>query len=204
MMSTEFLITSLVVVLLPGTGVLYTVSVGLSRGFVASAWAAVGCTLGIVPHMLAAIFGLAAVLHASAVVFQAFKIVGVLYLLYLAVGIWRDRSGFKVDTEQAAGAHRACLFRGFLINILNPKLSVFFLAFLPQFIDPVSATPLPDMLMLSAVFMAMTLAVFVVYGGIAHNFRRWIVDSAAVQQWLRVGFASAFAALAVRLAVSDR
>ena len=97
MPSTEFLITSLVVVLLPGTGVLYTVSVGLSRGFTPSVWAATGCTAGIVPHLLAAIFGLAAVLHASAVVFQGFKLVGVLYLLYLAVGIWRDESGFKVD-----------------------------------------------------------------------------------------------------------
>jgi len=205
MITVDFLITSLVVVLIPGTGVVFTVSTGLVHGTRASVHAALGCTAGIVPHLLAAVLGLAAVLHASAVAFQMLKLAGVLYLLYLAYATWRDTAAFVVD---AAGAHPAGAWRliakAFLLNILNPKLSIFFLAFLPQFIAPDAAAPLRQMLLLSAVFMAMTFAVFVVYGVLANAFRRGVIESPRVQAWLRRSFAAAFAGLGVNLALSER
>lgn len=206
MISFEFVLTSLVVVLVPGTGVIYTVSTALLRGRRASIFASLGCTLGILPHLAATILGLAAVLHASALAFQILRFAGAFYLLYMAVVTWRDRAAaFTVDANQASagmsgGAH---VLRAFLLNILNPKLTIFFLAYLPQFVDPVSGQPLVQLLILSAAFMAMTFGVFVVYGLVAHGFRRHVIGSLRLRECLRVGFSAAFAVLGARLALSD-
>jgi threonine/homoserine/homoserine lactone efflux protein len=204
MITIEFLVTSLIVVLIPGTGVVYTVSTGLTQGRRASVFAALGCTAGIVPHLLATVLGLAAVMHTSALAFQVLKFAGVAYLFYLAVATWRDKAAFVVDGSVARVSAAGLVVKAFLLNILNPKLTIFFLAFLPQFVDPAAASPLLQLLLLSAVFMAMTFAVFVVYGWVAHAFRRYVIDSPHVQQGLRVGFAAAFAALGARLAASER
>jgi threonine/homoserine/homoserine lactone efflux protein len=204
MFTAEFLITSLIVVLIPGTGVVFTVSTGLTQGRRASFFASLGCTLGIVPHLLATVLGLAAVMHTSAVAFQVLKFAGVAYLFYLAIATWRDRSAFVVDETQGATGAGALVVKAFLLNILNPKLTIFFLAFLPQFVEPNSSSPLLALLSLSAVFMAMTFAVFVVYGLLAHAFRRTVIDSPRVQAWLRRTFAGAFAGLGAQLALSDR
>jgi len=204
MITLEFLITSLIVVLIPGTGVVFTVSAGLVQGRRAGLFASLGCTLGIVPHLLATVLGLAAVMHTSALAFQLLKYAGVAYLLYLAVATLRDRSAFVV---QEGGARRSALgltVKAFLLNILNPKLTIFFLAFLPQFVDPAAASPLGQLLLLSGVFMAMTFGVFVVYGLLAHAFRRAVIDSPRVQNWLRRGFSAAFAGLGTQLAFSER
>ena len=204
MITPEFLVTSLIVVLIPGTGVLFTVSTGLVQGRAASVYAALGCTAGIVPHLLATVLGLAAVMHTSALAFQLLKYAGVAYLLYVAVATWRDRSAFAVDGGAARASALGLVAKAFLLNILNPKLTLFFLAFLPQFVDPAAGRPLPQLLVLSAVFMLMTFLVFVVYGFAAHAFRRKVIGSARVQRWLRYGFAAAFAGLGAKLAVSDR
>ncbi|MDI5985339.1 LysE family translocator [Halomonas sp. M4R5S39] len=204
MITLEFLLTSLVVVLIPGTGVVYTVSTGLTRGRRASIFAALGCTAGILPHLVATILGLAAVMHTSALAFQILKYAGVAYLLYLAFATWRDRSAFSVDGSMSKTSAIGLIGKAFLLNILNPKLTIFFLAFLPQFIDPASTRPLIDLHVLSLVFMAMTFVVFVIYGFLAYGFRQFVIESARVQSALRYGFASAFAALGARLAASER
>ncbi|HEM45587.1 MAG TPA: LysE family translocator [Alphaproteobacteria bacterium] len=204
MISPEFLITSLVVVLIPGTGVIYTVSTGLLHGRRAGIYASLGCTAGIVPHLTATILGLAAVMHTSALAFQALKYAGVAYLFYLAYATWRDRSAFSTDGGPSDTSARGLVIKAFLLNILNPKLTIFFLAFLPQFVEAGARGPLPQLLMLSAVFMAMTFIVFALYGFLAHAFRRRVMESAQVQRWLRYGFAAAFAGLGARLALSER
>jgi len=204
MITVEFLITSLVVVLIPGTGVVYTVSTGLVQGRRASVYAALGCTGGIVPHLLATVLGLAAVMHTSALAFQVLKYAGVAYLFYVAYSTWRDKSAFAVDGSLSKASAKGLVVKAFLINILNPKLTIFFLAFLPQFVEPSAGQPLLQLLLLSSVFMAMTFAVFVVYGFVAHAFRKLVIESARVQGWLRYTFAAAFAVLAARLAVSER
>ena len=204
MITLEFLITSLIVVLIPGTGVIYTVSTGIVQGCKASIYAALGCTAGIVPHLLATVLGLAAVMHASALAFQILKYAGVVYLFYVAWATWRDKSAFAVDGTLSTTSAAGLVLKAFLLNILNPKLTIFFLAFLPQFVEPGTDQPLLQLLILSAVFMAMTLAVFVVYGFVAHAFRRLVVDSARVQSWLRYGFAAAFAGLGAKLAMTEK
>ena len=203
-MSIEFLLTSLIVVLVPGTGVLYTVSTGLTQGRRASLYAAFGCTLGIVPHLLATVLGLAAILHTSALAFEMLRYAGVAYLLYVAYATWSDRSAFRVDGSAARVAPRTLITKALLLNILNPKLTIFFLAFLPQFIAPDARHPLAELLGLSAVFMLMTFVVFVIYGGAAHLFRERVIQSERVQNALRHGFAAAFAALGLRLALSEK
>lgn len=203
-MSIDFLLTSLVVVLIPGTGVIYTVSTGLFQGWRASITAAVGCTIGIVPHLLVSILGLAAVLHMSALAFQVLKFAGVAYLLYLAWGLWKDQGALTLSDPGSGRAHRRVALRGILINILNPKLSLFFLAFLPQFVSARSITPLSDMLFLSGVFMAMTLVIFILYGAAAHGVRRHVMNSPRVIRWLQRSFAGVFALLGARLAMAER
>jgi len=204
MISTEFLITSLIVVLIPGTGVVFTVSTGLLQGRRASIFAALGCTAGIVPHLLATVIGLAALMHTSAVAFQVLKYAGVAYLLYLAFLTWKDKSAFAVDGAASGVSARDLIVKAILLNILNPKLTIFFLAFLPQFVEPGTSSSLAQLLMLSSVFMAMTFAIFVLYGVLAHAFRRAVIESPRVQSWMRRGFAAAFAGLGAQLALSER
>jgi threonine/homoserine/homoserine lactone efflux protein len=204
MITIQFLITSLIVVLIPGTGVVFTVSTGLMQGRRASVFAALGCTAGIVPHLLATILGLAAVLHTSAVAFEALKIAGVAYLFYVACATWRDKTAFAVEKAASTSTATSLMVKAFLLNILNPKLTIFFLAFLPQFVEPNASSPVAQLLILSSIFMAMTLAVFVIYGFLAHAFRRAVIESPRVQSWLRRGFAAAFAGLGANLALSDR
>lgn len=203
-MSIEFLLTSLIVVASPGTGVLFTLAAGLSRGSRASVIAAFGCTLGIVPHMAAAIMGLAALLHTSAVAFQVLKYAGVAYLLYMAWATLRDHSAFSVDQESAPRSALRVIVSAVLINILNPKLSIFFLAFLPQFVDAAAPQPVARMVELSAVFMLLTFAVFAVYGLFAAAVRNHLVARPQVLTWMRRTFAGAFAALGAKLALADR
>jgi threonine/homoserine/homoserine lactone efflux protein len=200
--SAEFLLTTLVVVATPGTGVLYTLAAGLARGARASVVAAVGCTLGIVPHMLAAITGLAALLHTSALAFQVLKYLGVAYLLYMAWSTLREKGALAVSEEAAPVRARKVIVSGVLINILNPKLTLFFFAFLPQFVG--SGEGALRMVELSAVFMLVTFAVFAVYGVFAAAVRTHVIARPRVLLWMRRVFGGAFVALAGRLAVADR
>lgn len=204
-MTLDFLITSLIVVVSPGTGVLYTLATGLARGSRASIVAAFGCTLGIVPHMAAAVFGLAALLHTSALAFQTLKYLGVAYLLYMAWSVWRERGALSVDPKNAPQqTPRQVIVHAILINILNPKLSIFFFAFLPQFVSAEESQPLAHMLGLSGVFMLLTFVVFVGYGLFAASVRSHVLSRPAVLTWMRRSFAAAFAGLGAKLAFAER
>jgi threonine/homoserine/homoserine lactone efflux protein len=204
LVSIEFLVTSLIVIASPGTGVLYTLAAALGRGSRASVVAAFGCTLGIVPHMAAAIMGLAALLHTSALAFQTLKYLGVAYLLYMAWNALRERGALRVDPEVGARSAIQVTITAILINILNPKLSIFFLAFLPQFVSTDEPHPLSLMFMLSSVFMLLTFIVFVGYGLFAAAIRNQVISRPRVLTWLRRMFAAAFGALGVKLALAER
>lgn len=203
-MSIEFLITTLIIVASPGTGVVYTLAAGLSRGARASLVAALGCTLGIVPHLIAAIAGLAAVLHASALAFGVVKYAGVAYLLYMAWSTLKERGGLTVEAREDKRSSLRVVIDGIVVNLLNPKLSIFFVSFLPQFIAPTEAHPLAAMLELSGVFMAVTFLVFALYGVMAAAMRDHVVSRPDVVAWMRRVFAATFGALALRLALTER
>ncbi len=203
-MTIEFLITSLIVIVSPGTGVLYTLAAGLSRGSRASVVAAFGCTLGIVPHMAAAIAGVAALLHTSALAFQAVKWLGVAYLIYMAWNALKERGALRVDKEIGARSALKVTIEAILINILNPKLSIFFFAFLPQFVAADEAHPLVHMSWLSGVFMLLTFVVFIGYGLFAAAIRDHVISRPRVLAWMRRTFAAAFVALGAKLALAER
>jgi threonine/homoserine/homoserine lactone efflux protein len=203
-MSFAFLLTSLIVVISPGTGVLYTLAVALTGGARAAVAASIGCTLGIVPAMLAAMVGLAAVLHTSALAFAALKWLGVAYLLYMAWQQLGERGALSVEARKDRPAEVRVIVKGILVNILNPKLSIFFLAFLPQFIPSNEIHPLARMLELSATFMLMTFVVFVLYGLFAASVRDHVVSRPRVMAWLRRACAGGFALLGAKLAFAER
>ncbi|MBA3628633.1 MAG: LysE family translocator [Actinobacteria bacterium] len=203
-MSIEFLLTSFIVVATPGTGVLYTIAAGFSRGARASLIASVGCTLGIVPHMVAAITGLAALLHTSAMAFQILKYLGLAYLLYMAWSTLRDKGALTVEKDTAPQSAGKVIISGILINILNPKLTIFFFAFLPQFVSANDPNAFLRTVQLSAVFMLLTFVVFVGYGRFAAAIRNHVISRPRVLTWMRRVFASAFVALGARLAFTDR
>ncbi len=203
-MTAEFLITTLIVVATPGTGVIYTLAAGLSRGTRASVVAAFGCTLGTVPHIVAALTGLAAVLHTSALAFEVLKYLGVAYLLYLAWTTLRDKGALTVEADTAPRSSMRVIVDAILINILNPKLTIFFFAFLPQFVSPTEPQALPYMLGLSGVFMLITLVVFVIYGALAAAVRDQVIARPGVVTWMRRAFAASFVALSARLALTER
>ncbi|RXJ69337.1 lysine transporter LysE [Halarcobacter ebronensis] len=203
-MSTEFLITSLVVVLIPGTGVLYTVSAGLFIGARAAVFAAIGCTFGILPSLLASILGLAVVIHSSALAFQVIKYIGVAYLLYLSWSMWKNSNGLALKKEKSDERLFSVMMKGFLINILNPKLTLFFLAFIPQFLSSNSSSYTSEMLVLGLIFMFMTLVVFILYGLLATSVREYLINSEKISRYVQRVFAGTFALLGLKLAFTDR
>jgi threonine/homoserine/homoserine lactone efflux protein len=202
--SVAFLVTTVMVVVSPGTGVLYTLAAGLSRGRRASVTAAFGCTLGIVPHMAAAILGLAALLYASSVAFQTLKYLGVGYLLFMAWNTLREQGALKLEARTDHRSARRVIVSAILVNLLNPKLSIFFFAFLPQFVTAGDPHRLLRMLELSTVFMLVTFVVFVGYGLAASWVRRHVVSRPRVLAWMRRGFAAAFVGLGAKLARAER
>ncbi|MEM5581557.1 LysE family translocator [Roseibium sp. AS2] len=204
-MSLEFLLTALIVVLVPGTGVVYTVAAGLGGGRRASIAAAFGCTLGIILAIVASVVGLAALMHTSALVFQAVKYAGVAYLLYLAWQMLKDSGPLELKADGRARKSFAATARtAFLINILNPKLTVFFLAFLPQFVDPAAKNAALEMALLGGVFMAMTFVVFAIYGLFAALIGERVLKSNRVMVWMRRTIAATFAGFGLRLALAER
>ncbi len=203
-MSLEFWITTFIVVASPGTGAVYTIATGLGRGARASVLAAFACTLGIVPHLVAALLGLAAVLHTSALLFDIIKYAGVAYLLWMAWQVMREKGAMKISAESAPRSGFRVIVDGIALNLLNPKLSIFFVAFLPQFTDKAAVNPLIELLTLSGVFMGMTFVVFALYGLFAAAMRDHVVSRPGVMAWMRRSFAVAFGALAARLALMER
>ncbi|WP_284177909.1 LysE family translocator [Rhabdaerophilum sp. SD176] len=203
-MTLEFWITTFIVVASPGTGAVYSIATGLGRGGKASLVAAFACTLGILPHLAAAMTGLTALLHASALLFDLVKYAGVAYLLWMAWQTLQEKGAMRVDADPTPRSTLRVLVDGIALNLLNPKLSIFFVAFLPQFMDRNAASPMLEMLALSGIFMAMTFVVFALYGLFAAAMRDHVISRPAVMAWLRRSFAAAFVLLGARLAVQER
>jgi len=200
MISLEYVIAALLVVLVPGTGVIYTISIALMNNFRQVFYAALGCTLSITPHLMASVFGVAAILNTSAVLFSTLKLLGVLYLLYMAYCMYKDKGILEFKSENDQVSNYQILKNGFLLNVLNPKLSIFFLAFITQFVSPKTLTPLFDMIILGMAFMFLTLLVFLIYGACAGLIKDKVIQSKKIMQNTQKVFAMIFAVLAYKLA----
>lgn len=205
-MDLTFVLTSLVVIATPGTGAIFTLAAALARGARSGVVAAAACTVALVPHTLAAVTGLAAVLHTSAVAFSVIKYLGVAYLLYLAVATWRGAGSLRLDVTKAPPPSTLSVFRdALLLNLLNPKLTIFFVAFLPQFVHPSGGPAVPvQMVLLSAVFAALTFVVYCAYAVVAARLRGVVVSRPAAVRRFERSTGVTFALLAGRLALAGR
>ena len=204
-MSVEFLLTSLVVVLIPGTGVLYTVSSSIGGGWRRGLFAAIGCTLGIVPHMLAAMLGLSAIMQAGSVVFEVVRYAGVIYLVFMGFSMIRDAGTLPLDDGNASiDPMGPVVWRGILLNVLNPKLTVFFFAFLPQFLDASPGLLDPKLIGLGGIFMLMTLVVFAVYALASAAIRDLVLAAPVARRWIERALGALLIGFAARLALTDR
>ena len=204
MINLEFLLASLVVVVIPGTGAIYTITTGLTLKWRASIIAAIGCTLGILPHILASILGISALLNMSAQVFSVLKMAGVIYLLYLAWDMWRGAGELEFNKKHSETSVTKIITKAIAINLLNPKLTIFFFAFLPLFISKNSSSPALEMIMLSAVFMGITFVVFALYGILASGVSMYLMNSSNAVKRLQQTFAVALAGFAIKLALSEK
>jgi threonine/homoserine/homoserine lactone efflux protein len=204
-MSVEFLLTSLVVVLIPGTGVVYTVSSSIGGGWRRGLFAAIGCTLGIVPHMLAAMLGLSAIMQAGAVVFEVVRWAGVAYLVFMGASMIRNAGALPPDDENGSADPMGLVVRrGILLNVLNPKLTLFFFAFLPQFLDASPGLLDTRLIWLGGTFMLMTLAVFAVYAFLSAAIRDLVLAAPVARRWIERSLGALLIGFAARLAFTDR
>ena len=203
-MSPEFLLTSLIIVASPGTGAIYTIAAGLTRGSRASVLAAFACTIGIVPHLIAAMMGIAALLHASALAFEVLRTIGVAYLLFIAWSLLKDSGALDLGPEQPAERAARIVRKGIFTNVFNPKLSLFFLAFLPQFVPANAPDITAQMLILGGVFMMLTFLVFAVYAALATGLRQQVLSRPKIMVWTQRSFAAALGLMGLRLALADR
>ncbi len=204
-MSIEFLITSLIVVAIPGTGAVYTISSAIAGGWQRGLFATIGCTLGIVPHLLAAMLGLSGIMQISAGVFEVVRWAGVAYLVFIGVSMVRDGGGLRLDAQPARAAPMGpVVWRGILLNLLNPKLTLFFFAFLPQFLDPRPRLVDVELIGLGAVFMLMSLIVFAVYAWVSAVLCERVLGAPGFQRWVQRALGTVMVAVAARLAITDR
>jgi threonine/homoserine/homoserine lactone efflux protein len=208
-MSVEFLLTSLVVVLIPGTGVIYTVSSSVGGGRRRGLFAAVGCTLGIVPHMLAAMLGLSGIMQAGSVVFEVVRWAGVAYLIFMGASMIRDAGALPLALPLDGGdtpvdSAGSVVRRGILLNVLNPKLTLFFFAFLPQFLDASPGLLDARLIGLGGVFMLMTLAVFAVYALASAAARDLVLAAPVARRWIERTLGAFLIGFAAKLALTDR
>jgi len=202
-MSLAFLVTAFVVVLTPGTGALLSVAAGLRNGPRHGLVTAFGCTLGIVPHLVAAVTGAAALLRAGGTAFEVVRFLGMAYLLWTAWSLWRDTGVLRPGNGRNRTSPTRTVVSAVLANLLNPKLTIFFFVFLPQFVPPRAEHPVARMTGLCLVFMAMTFVVFALYGvlaGLAGD--RLLRRPSAVRRLQRV-FSLSLVGVAGRLAATD-
>jgi threonine/homoserine/homoserine lactone efflux protein len=205
-MSVEFLLTSLVVAAIPGTGVVYTIASAIGGGWRRGMFATIGCTLGVVPHLMAAMLGLSGVMQAGSVVYETVRWAGVVYLVYMGISMMRRGDVLELDErsqDDATGSMLRVARRAILLNLLNPKLTVFFFAFLPQFLDTPPALLDPRLIGLGAVFMLATFTVFLTYAYAATIARDLVLRAPAVRRWLQRSLGALLVGFAARLAVTD-
>ena len=173
-----FVAAALVVLVIPGPGVLYAVSRSAAQGYRAGLASVLGLSLGALVHAVAAAIGLSAILLASATAFGIVKLLGAGYLIYLGLRMILSKGG-KQDGSGATDpvALKRLLFDGIIISVFNPKIAVFFLAFLPQFVDPaIGSVPL-QLLLLGLLYSAMALVTDGTYALLAGGLRRWIAGT---------------------------
>lgn len=199
----NFLVTSFIIILIPGTGVTYTISTGITKGKRASIFAALGCTIGIIPHLCISIALSSFIINMSNNSFFILKLIDAIYLLYLGIGMIRSKTNFDLINNKSEEKVGTIIRSGILINLLNPKLTLFFFSFLPQYAKSINDNYITECFLYGFTFMIVTLLVFIGYGllaGISNNF---FMNSPKRISYLQKIFGIIFIVFATQLAFSS-
>lgn len=202
-MSVEFFLVSLILAIVPGTGVVFTLACAMSQGLRGAIWGAVAGAVGVIPHLVAAGLGLSALLLAYPAIYDGLRILGGAYLLWLALQAWRQRhSALEAGSVSASGAR--IVAQGALINLLNPKLTLFFVSFLPQFVPATDPAPMLTMGLMGLVLVAQTFVVFLVYGAVAARAGDLLRRRPRIMTLFHTAIATLFAGLGLRVILAGR
>lgn len=199
-----FALAALVLAITPGPGIAYVVARTVAGGRSEGLASCFGTAIGGLLHVLAAALGLSLLIAQSALAFAVLKYLGAAYLAYLGIRLLvRKEAAFAVKAVRSQGARRA-LLEGIVVEALNVKTALFFLAFLPQFVPANAPNATAQMLALGGVFMLLTFLVFAVYAALAASLRRQVLSRPKIMVWLQRGFGAALGLMGLRLALADR
>jgi threonine/homoserine/homoserine lactone efflux protein len=205
---TLFVISGLLLNIAPGVDFLYVLSNAASRGTLAGVWAALGIGLGCFVHISFAALGLSAILASSAAAFTVVKWIGAAYLIYVGISMLRQRRGLMPAVNAGARApvagYTRVFWQGFLTNVLNPKVALFFLAFVPQFIGVSSPTKVQAFLLLGTIFNTTGTAWNLFVAWAAGFLSRRLQLASRVGLWLNRSLGALFIALGIRLGLTSR
>lgn len=199
-----FIGVSWALIIAPGPDMLYVITRGVAQGRRAGMLSAVGVICGILVHTIAAAFGLTLILQTSAFAFLIVKYLGAIYLITLGIKAWQEKSTFSLQTSSSSVSFRRVFWQGVLSNVLNPKIAIFFLAFLPQFVDKGSSQVTLQMVILGLTFACFGLCFLLVVGYSSGNIGSWLTRRPHYAQLLQRLAASILIALGVRLALTER
>lgn len=199
-----FIGVSWALILAPGPDMLYVITRGMAHGRRAGILSAIGVVCGILVHTTAAAFGLTLLLQTSALAFLFVKFIGAAYLLYLGIRAWRDKSTFLLQASASSAKSSALFWQGVLSNVLNPKISIFFLAFLPQFVDKGSSHVTLQMVILGLTFACFGLCFLLIVGYSSGAVGRWLMYRPQYAQFLQRLAGGILIGLGIRLAFTEK
>ena len=199
-----FVGVSWALIIAPGPDMLYVITRGMAHGRRAGMLSAIGVVCGILIHTTAAAFGLTLIIQTSAFTFLLIKFFGAIYLLYLGIKAWRDKSTFSLQTSAPIAKSRALFWQGVLSNVLNPKIAIFFLAFLPQFVDKGSSHVTVQMVILGITFACFGLCFLLVVGYSSGTIGRWLTYRPQYAQFFQRLAGSILIGLGIRRAFTEQ
>ena len=201
-MLTLYIPASLLLIIAPGPDILFVVAQGVSSGKRAGFFTALGLAFGNSVHTLAAALGVSLIFKTSVIAFTVFKFAGALYLFYLAYKAIKHRKELIKMSEQDSRPAHHLIARGFLMNILNPKVALFFLAFLPQFVAKDAGSPFAQIIILGSIFIILVIIVFGAIGLTAGTFGQFLTRSRKANEALNWLCAAVFIGLGIKLVLT--
>ncbi|VEP16061.1 Threonine efflux protein [Hyella patelloides LEGE 07179] len=201
---TLFLVASIALIMTPGQDTIYVITRGIGQGKVAGVISALGVNLGVIIHTLFAVLGLSAILQSSALAFTVIKMVGAVYLIYLGIKTVLNKKEFFLQPNRQKASRLMLLWQGFVTNVLNPKVALFFLAFLPQFVDPSLGNVPWQMFLMGLCFALLGVVWLSCVGYFAGSMGSWIGRSATASSILRWITSSVLIGLGIKLALPER
>jgi len=200
-----FIVASFILCLIPGPDNIYVLTQGMTKSKKAAFITALGLTTGLIVHTSAAAFGISVIFQTSEVAFNLVKYVGAAYLIYIAYQAFIHRNEpLDLSVQNSTKELKKLFFKGFVMNILNPKVSIFFLAFLPQFVTPENGNIPLQMIVLGLVFMALTIIVFSAIGVAGNMLSAKLIEKPSIVKYMNILTSLVLVALGLKLAFASR